>query len=46
MKNQLRGLRCTIKVDRLRGALPGVADWPRHLVLTGDPVCGKKAQAG
>lgn len=41
VKNQVRGLRRTIEVDRLRGAAPGVSDRPRHLVLTGSPGSGK-----
>lgn len=41
LKNQLRGLRRTIEVDRLRGLQPGMSDRPRHFVLTGNPGCGK-----
>jgi len=41
IKNQLRGLRRTIEVDRLRGLAPGQSDRPRHMVLTGNPGCGK-----
>jgi len=41
VKNQLRGLRRTIEVDRLRGLHPGESDRPRHFVLTGNPGCGK-----
>lgn len=41
VKNQLRGLRRTIEVDRLRGVPPGAADRPRHFILTGNPGCGK-----
>ncbi len=40
-KNQVRGLRRTIEVDRLRGLRPGESDRPRHFVLTGNPGCGK-----
>jgi len=41
VKNQLRGLRRTIEIDRLRGLKPGESDRPRHLILTGNPGCGK-----
>ena len=41
IKNQVRGLRRTIEVDRLRGVAPGECDRPRHLALTGNPGCGK-----
>lgn len=41
IKNQVRGLRRTIEVDRLRGLKPGECDRPRHFVLTGNPGCGK-----
>ena len=41
VKNQVRGLRRTIEVDRLRGVGPGESDRPRHLVLTGSPGSGK-----
>lgn len=41
LKNQIRGLRRTIEVDRLRGLGPGVSDRPRHICLTGNPGCGK-----
>lgn len=41
IKNQIRGLRRTIEVDRLRGLNPGESDRPRHFVLTGNPGCGK-----
>mmetsp|Transcript_38721 Transcript_38721/g.69809 ORF Transcript_38721/g.69809 Transcript_38721/m.69809 type:complete len:633 (-) Transcript_38721:120-2018(-) len=41
IKNQLRGLRRTIEVDRLRGIKAGESDRPRHFVLTGNPGCGK-----
>ena len=41
VKNQVRGLRRTIEVDRLRGLKPGESDRPRHFVLTGNPGCGK-----
>ena len=41
IKNQIRGLRRTIEVDRLRGLKAGESDRPRHFVLTGNPGCGK-----
>lgn len=41
IKNQIRGLRRTIEVDRLRGLVPGQCDRPRHIILTGNPGCGK-----
>ena len=41
IKNQIRGLRRTIEVDRLRGLKAGECDRPRHFVLTGNPGCGK-----
>jgi SpoVK/Ycf46/Vps4 family AAA+-type ATPase len=41
LKNQVRGLRRTIEVDRLRGLGPGESDRPRHFCLTGNPGCGK-----
>lgn len=41
VKNQIRGLRRTIEVDRLRGIKPGESDRPRHFILTGNPGCGK-----
>jgi SpoVK/Ycf46/Vps4 family AAA+-type ATPase len=41
IKNQIRGLRRTIEVDRLRGLKPGECDRPRHFILTGSPGCGK-----
>ncbi|KAL7527355.1 hypothetical protein ACHAXR_001914, partial [Thalassiosira sp. AJA248-18] len=41
IKNQIRGLRRTIEVDRLRGLQPGESDRPRHFVPTGHPGCGK-----
>ena len=41
VKNQIRGLRRTIEVDRLRGLKPGESDRPRHFILTGNPGCGK-----
>ena len=41
IKNQIRGLRRTIEVDRLRGLKPGEAERPRHFILTGNPGCGK-----
>ncbi len=41
IKNQIRGLRRTIEVDRLRGLKPGESDRPRHFILTGSPGCGK-----
>ena len=45
VKNQIRGLRRTIEVDRLRGIKPGMWDRPRHFVLTGNPGCGKTYSA-
>jgi len=45
LKNQIRGLRRTIEVDRLRGLGPGECDRPRHVVLTGNPGCGKSYAA-
>lgn len=45
VKNQIRGLRRTIEVDRLRGLKPGESDRPRHFVLTGNPGCGKTYSA-
>ena len=41
IKNQIRGLRRTIEVDRLRGLKAGECDRPRHFILTGSPGCGK-----
>jgi SpoVK/Ycf46/Vps4 family AAA+-type ATPase len=41
IKNQVRGLRRTIEVERLRGLAPGESVRPRHFALTGNPGCGK-----
>jgi len=41
IKNQIRGLRRTIEIDRLRGLAPGESDRPRHFILTGNPGSGK-----
>ena len=41
IKNQIRGLRRTIEMDRLRGVASGQSDRPRHFALTGNPGSGK-----
>eukprot|EP00970_Alexandrium_tamarense_P002799 scaffold390_cov191-Alexandrium_tamarense.AAC.14 len=41
IKNQVRGLRRTIEVERLRGLAPGESVRPLHFALTGNPGCGK-----